>query len=294
VLRLITMDETRGLFHRAIVQSGAARRGLSSIEATSRARRLMQLLDIDPDAGERLRSAPVERLIPLQMQIARENARFAEPDPAFPPVFDDFDSTETFADRVAQAAAERGVDFIIGTTREEMHAFLVADPSMAAPDPAAVAGHFAALGGDIEAYRRRRPGGDLRDLLADLVTDHRFLFPVLGVAERIARAGRNSFVYQFDWAPAGSVWRACHCIELPFVFGTRGAWDAPMLAGMDDGEYAGISESMMAAWTSFARGGAPMVPGLAWPGYENGQRWTMRFGGITGVVGDLAGVAVRC
>ena len=294
VLRLITRPDTRGLFHRAIVQSGSVRRGVSSAEATARAQRMMQLLEIDPDsadAAEQLRSAPAERMIALQMQIARENARFAEPDPAFPPVFDDFDSAEAFSDRVAAAAAERGIDFILGTTREEMHAFLVADPAMAAPDAASVTERFTTLTGSadaIEAYRRRRPGGDMRDLLADLVTDYRFLFPALCLAERIARAGRNAFLYQFDWSPAGSPWQACHCIELPFVFGTRTAWDAPMLAGMNEGEYTGISTSMMAAWSSFARTGTPVIPDLPWPPYETELRQTMRFGRIMGTVGDLA------
>jgi para-nitrobenzyl esterase len=259
----------------------------------------MQLLEIDPngaDAGEQLRAAPAGAMITLQMQIARENARFAEPDPAFPPVFDDFGSEAAFSDRVARAAAERGVDFLLGTTREEMHAFLVADPAMATPDPAAVAERFATLAGGEDAmqvYRRRRPGGDLRDLLGDLVTDYRFLFPVLGVAERLAAAGRRAFLYQFDWAAEGSAWQACHCIELPFVFGTRAAWDAPMLAGLADAEYAGISDAMMTAWCAFARTGVPAIPGLVWPAYEAGQRWTMRFGRISGAVGDLAGVGRR-
>jgi para-nitrobenzyl esterase len=294
ILRLITMQETTGLFHRAIVQSGTPRRGLSSTEATSRAQRLMQLLEIDPDAPdapEQLRSAPVAQMIALQMQIARENAKFAEPDPAFPPVFDDFDSVEAFADRIAQAAAQRKIDFILGTTREEMHAFLVADPQMATPDPAAVAERFATLAGSpeaIEAYRRRRPGGTPRDLLADLITDHRFLFPVLAVTERLAKAGLNPFQYQFDWSPAGSPWQACHCIELPFVFGNKAVWDAPMLANTNETEYAGISNSMMTAWTSFARTGKPTIPNLPWPSYETSHRKTMRFGPITGTIGDPA------
>lgn len=294
ILRLIVMDETRGLFHRAIVQSGTPRRGLAASEATARARRLMQLLEIDPeasDAAERLRAAPVDLMIPLQMQIARENARFAEAEPAFPPVFDDFGDVESFSNRIAHAAAERGIDFIVGTTREEMHAFFVADPAMATPDPAALAERFATLAGSanaIEAYRRRRPDGDLRDLLGDLVTDHRFLFPLLGLAERIARAGRSVFLYRFDWAAPGSAWRACHCIELPFVFGTLAAWDAPMLAGIGEGEFRTLSDTMMASWTGFARTGSAALPHLPWPVFDEHNRQTMRFDRIVGVVGDLA------
>ncbi len=299
IWRLLIMEESRGLFHRAIVQSGNLRRGLAASEATARARRLMQLLEIDPDAADaagRLRAAPAATLISLQMQIARENARFAEIEPAFPPVFDDFGDVAQFSARITEAAAERGIDFILGTTREEMHAFYVADPAMASPDPVAVAERFAALAGSsgaIEAYRRRRPGGDLRDLLADLGTDSRFLFPQLALAVRLARAGRRVFLYQFDWAAPASPWRACHCIELPFVFGTRAAWDAPMLAGIDEAQYAGISHAMMAAWTAFSRTGEPDIPDVSWPQYEQSQRMTMRFGEIVGAVGDLAGASLR-
>jgi len=43
------------------------------------------LLEIDPDGPDvaaRLRAAPAEQLVTQQMQIARENARFAAIDPA--------------------------------------------------------------------------------------------------------------------------------------------------------------------------------------------------------------------
>jgi para-nitrobenzyl esterase len=299
IYRLILMPETRGLFHRAIAQSGTLRRGLAATEATARARRLMHLLGIDPDAAdapERLRAAPARDMITMQMQIARENAKFAAIDPAFPPVFDDFGDVETFSARIAHAAAERGIDFILGTTREEMHAFLVADPTMATPDPEATAERFFTLAGSSEAidtYRHRRPGADLRDLLADLMTDHGFLFPQLVLADRLVQAGRNVFLYQFDWAPPASPWKACHCIELPFIFATRPAWDAPMLSGLTNTEYTGLSSAMMTAWTNFARTGTPTTPNTSWPPYEPNHRTTMCFGPITGPVGDPAGASWR-
>ena len=296
IWRLMIMPETRGLFHRAIVQSGTLLRGFNSGEALTRARRLMQLLDIDPDApdaADRLRAAPVTPLIQTQMLVAREYARFGAVEPAFPPVFDDFGDVDSFIGRIVAAAVERGIDFLVGTTREEIHAFFVADPAMAQPDPAAVAERFAAEGASIEAYRRRRPGGDLRDVLADMTTDRRFLFPQLRLAEKLAAAGRNVFNYQFDWAGPRSPWRACHCIDLPFSFGTRPAWDAPMLAGLEDAEYAALSGAMMAGWTSFARDGRPEIPDAPWPVYEADQRMTMRFGPILGAVGDLAGARWR-
>jgi para-nitrobenzyl esterase len=299
IMRLLDWPETAGLFRRAIVQSGPPRRGHDRATAVRRAERLMELLNIDPagaDAADRLRSVPAAELATLQMTVARENARFAATDPAFPPVFDDLDDVDAFAGRVAVACATRGVDVLLGYTREEMHAFYVADPAMASPDPAAVGSMFEALTGSsatIERYRRRRPGGSARDLLADLVTDHRFILPAVGLAERLDTAGQGAFLYEFSAAPPGSPWHACHCSELPFVFGTRPAWDAPMLAGVTDAAYAGLSGSMMAAWIAFARSGVPAVPGLAWPRYEPGRRMVMRFGDLVGAEADFAAIERR-
>ena len=297
ILRLMVMEHTRGLFHRVIVQSGTPRRGPTAAEATARTRRMMELLHIDPehpDAGEQLRAAPAVDLVTLQMTIAREHARFAEIEPAFPPVFDDFGDALSFSDRIAHAAADRGIDVLIGTTREEMHAFFVADPAMATPDPAALAERFTTLAGSADAidrYRLRRPGGTPRDLLGDLVTDHRFLFPVLVLADRLAQAGARVFLYQFDWAAPGSAWQACHCIELPFVFGTRAAWDAPMLAHQDAAQCDALSATMMANWGHFARSGDPALAGIPWPAYAPSTRQTMRYGAIIDVVGGMTEAA---
>ena len=295
ILRLLDRDDTAGLFHRAIVQSGPPRRGHDRDTAILRSKRLMELLDIDPagpDVAERLRAVPAAQLATLQMQIARENARFAAIDPAFPPVFDDNGDGDAFATRVAAACAARGVDIAIGYTREEMGAFFTADPAMGEPDPAAVAERFEALTGSadtIALYRRRRPGGGLRELLGDMITDQRFAFPAVGLAEKLHAVGRPAYLYLFDWAAPGSTWGSCHCIDLPFVFGNRAAWDAPMLAGMNEAEYAGLSGTMMAVWASFARCGDPSVPDLAWPVYEPSRR----FGPVIGVEGDWATVDRR-
>ena len=292
-LRLLTMPHTAGLFHQMIVQSGAPLPGPSAAEATRRARRLMELLGIDPDsaeAGPALRAAPASDVIAGQGVIARELAKFGVTDPAFPPTFDDY--TPDYTERLARAAVERGVAMVIGTTREEMNAFFVADPGMAQPDPGKVAERFAALTGDagtIETYRAHRPGGTVRDLMGDLATDHRFLLPSLDLAQRVAAAGALAFVYQFD-AGDSPEWKACHCIELPFMFGTFAAWNAPMLHGLDPAFHDALSATMIAAWCTFIRTGAPSIAALPWPPYDGTDRLTMVFGTITGIAGDPGGV----
>ncbi|MGH7152476.1 MAG: carboxylesterase family protein, partial [Acetobacteraceae bacterium] len=287
------------LFDRAILQSPPPSLvPLSTVEADARARRFLELLGIDPaapDAAERLRAEDAADLATVQMALARELAQFAEITPAFVPVVEGLQTEAAFIEAAANAAAESGTAIVAGTTREEMHAFLVPDPAMEHPDPRAVAERFATLAGGeevIDEFRLRRPAACMRDLLADLVTDYRFHLPCLRLLESIAARGGRAWAYQFDWAPPRSRFRACHCIELPFTFGSFGAWDAPMLEGGDAAEMAALSATIRASWVGFVRHGTPELGRLRWPKYRADRRWTMQYGQVIGAVGDPAGISL--
>jgi para-nitrobenzyl esterase len=82
---------------------------------------------------------------------------------------------------------------------------------------------------------------------------------------RLARQGRSAFAFQFDWSPPGSSFGACHCIELPFVFGDLDAWHAaPMLAGADPADLRRLTEQVQRAWTAFVHTGSP-----GWPSFPH-------------------------
>jgi para-nitrobenzyl esterase len=132
---------------------------------------------------------------------------------------------------------------------------LVADGDTVGDDLIAAAGGMPILVGitrdEAGAFR---PGGDRG---AEL-TESMFRRP----AERIAERGNPAWAYQFDWCPAGSPFGACHCIELPFVFGNQPAWrDAPMLGGAVP---SALVDFVQAAWISFVRDGDP-----GWPVYPS-------------------------
>jgi para-nitrobenzyl esterase len=301
IMCLLGMPETRGLFHRAILQSTPPSLvPLSRTTAQDYADRLVAALGIPVDATDvaaRLRDAPADQLVTAQMRVARDIARFADISPPFVPVFDGFASARDFVAMAARAARTEGIDIVIGTTREEMHAFFAPDPAMKNPDPRAVADRFTELAGDaaaLDAYRVRRSGASVMDALADLVTDHMFLFPSLALAEAIADSGGRPFVYEFDWAPPGNRFKACHCIELPFVFGVFPAYaTAEMLAGGDSAPMQALSSTIRAAWSSFARDGKPVAGALPWSAYDTHARTTMLFGTVCGQVGDPACVVTR-
>ncbi len=301
IMCLLTRPSTRALFHRAILLSAPpSLRPLTEAAATDYAEQLLDQLGISPDApdvADRLRAAPVAALMQAQMAVLRAAARFADISPPFIPVIDELADTDAFITAAAEGAAAQGIALLIGTTREEMHAFFAIDPTMANPDPAAVAERFATLAGApdaIETYRARRPGGSVTDLLADLVTDHMFLFPSLALADAATSRGRDVWCYQFDWAPPASKFKAGHCIELPFVFGNPDAWaGAGMLEGCDPAEIADLGTTVRAALASFAKHGDPSLERLLWEPYRPGSRQTMCFGPLTGMIGDPAGLAWR-
>jgi para-nitrobenzyl esterase len=294
--RMIVDPASRALFRRAIVQSGGfGRPPLDREQAGEIGAQFVRLLDIDPeatDAAARMRAVPVARLIAAQGQLAAARAKFADTTPPFMPVVE---AAMREAGLIAAIAAGAGdLDLLIGSTREECHAFFAANPAMADPPADAVARQFAALAGDeaaIAGYRARRPGGSTMDVLSDLATDHVFRWPTLRLAAAAAAQGARVFAYQFDWGPPTSRFKACHCIELPFMFGTLDSWpDAPMLAGGDAGEMAALSAAMQRCWAGFVRDGNPASDGLTWAPYDAAQRATMVFGPVCGMAGNPAGL----
>lgn len=71
----------------------------------------------------------------------------------------------------------------------------------------------------------------------------------------------DAFVYRFDWRAPGNPFKACHCVDLPFLFGTHDVWAAPMLEGAPEGleEETGLRE----VWAAFLHGKRPSP---AWDG----------------------------
>ena len=90
--------------------------------------------------------------------------------------------------------------------------------------------------------------------------DSVFAAPAQQWVNAAARAGREVWQYRFDAAP-NQRFGACHCIELPFVFGTHAAFkDAPMLEGLDTSDTLRLTQAVQSAWLSFVRQDAAPWP----------------------------------
>jgi para-nitrobenzyl esterase len=171
-------------------------------------------------------------------------------------------------------------DVMIGTTREEYAAFSYTNPALDELSDAQLKDLFSAqLGNDADIvlarYRSRRVPATPKTLLGDLNTDGFFTTKSLEIAAAQSRHNGRAFTYFFDWQSTNPSMGACHCIDLPFLFGNIDLWmaAAPMLKGSDWQEVTELSRIYRGAVTAFATSGDPNSPGLPeWPAY--GRRGT--------------------
>ncbi len=286
---LLMQPKMRALFQRVILQStpfGSLPRQPDEMAANAEA--LVRELGLEPStARERLSALPVDTLLAAQgviaQKIARDTQRGGLALPAFAPLGDGriVPSREDYPAALNDAATR--ADIMIGTTREEMAVFFAFNPAMQEMQRPPLPQD------EIDRLQARRPSGSASELFADHVGAKVFVEGSLAFAEQAAAAGRRVFVYQFDWQSPDRRLKSCHCLELPFVFGTRAAFaDAPMLANADVHAIDALSAAMRASWIAFVRDGDPNVRTVPpWPVFDAKRRAVMHFDETCGACGAI-------
>ncbi|XP_042732901.1 fatty acyl-CoA hydrolase precursor, medium chain-like isoform X2 [Lagopus leucura] len=114
----------------------------------------------------------------------------------------------------------------------------------------------------------------VRDALFDAIGDHMFTFPAIEVARYHRDAGHPVYFYEFQHRPSTASGvvpefvKADHGSEIAFVFGR------PFLAGNATEGESKLSRTVMKYWTNFARNGNPNGEGLVhWPQYGLDERY---------------------
>lgn len=283
---LATMPSARGLFRRAIQQSGIGRAATADV-ADRIAAAMLELLGLDRSRANELLTIEPARILQAQSAIS---ARLG-PDVRFGPVVDPATLPAIPAKAVADGAA-KDVDIVIGTNRDEVKLFAAAMRREPIDDAALLKDVRAALpkAGEgeakelIEVYRasrkvRQLPDDNL-DILDAIGSDVRFRIGSQRWAANQRAAGGKAWLYLFTHAsPArrGAL-GSCHALEMPFVFGTLNAPTQDKFAGTG-ADVERLSREMMDAWLSFANNGDPAHPVVApWSQYDADKRPTMIFG----------------
>lgn len=245
---------SRGLFHRAILQSGTATDILSLVPAAEADAAGTALVTAaapgTPEQLDWLRRQPAAGLVRLMSPrrgiFGRGSWGPVWGDPVIPehPI------------AAFDASHHARMPLMAGTNREEgrLFALLVQGQRSYEARLRQDFGPWQAL-----VTRHHDRPGPYRQRYAQAITDGRFAWP----AERLRRACAGAmpvFAYEFAEAhppvnlPMGRIPGAFHAAELVFLFGTR--W---LLANPDrfTEPQAALSAQMMAAWGNFARSGAP-------------------------------------
>ena len=283
---LLAMPAARGLFHRAVLQSGSASRVGDRETASRLAAELLEQLGLEPGDAEELRTLPAEAVLKAQHAVAAQVAdglRFA-------PVCDG-DTLPEPPLLALRAGAAAEIPVVVGTNRDEVKLFNAMDRNREAIDDSKLTQLVRAALGERSAdrapdlvgtYRRAREGRlptQNVDLLDAIQSDLRFRIPAIRLleAQRPHQAGTYSYLFSWESPARRGALGSCHALEMPFVFGTLDAPTQDRFAGTGPAAER-LSHQMMDAWLAFARTGTPAHPGVGdWPAYDTTRRATMIF-----------------
>jgi para-nitrobenzyl esterase len=243
VLALLATPSARGLYHKAIVQSGGGwgpPRTLPQMETAGVAALAQAGAAADATATD-LRAIPFEKLVPLAGDYG--------------PFQDGRLMTQTPAEALASRAAA-DAPLIIGWNSGE--------------DSVAFGGLLAATEAD------RTPAG------RDAFTDRMFGAPARWIAAQAA-AGKPAWLYHFSYVGTRfrpRVTTAAHAAEIQYVWEYWGRRTPMSVVSEEDRAMAAL---MHGCWVSFARTGTPACGTIPWPAYDAKRDQLMEFGSPSGV-----------
>lgn len=283
---LLAMPAAKGLFHKAIVQSGP---GVTVGEKAAAAELAEQTL-----AGLGIAKVDVHRLQTLDAAAIIKAASAAEGrGRALAPMLDGGAvPAHPFSPQATEISRE--VPVIVGTNKDEATLFLSADPTFGKMTEAEARARFTAMLGEKGAaafpvYQGLRPNDPPTYWVTALATDMMMRTDSIRLASRKAAQGAAPvYMYRLDWETPilGGAMRSPHGIDVPLVFDTVEAKRSILGPGAAPQALAPV---MSQAWIEFARTGDPSQEGLAWPRYAAADRQTMIFDTASRVVSDPDG-----
>jgi para-nitrobenzyl esterase len=278
------MPGAKGLFHRAIIQSGSNLVGVSKDAAMKSTEAFMAKVGAKSLAD--LQGLPMQQLI--DATNSTQGLRTS-------PVIDGVTLPGgPFSPTAPAISAD--IPVLLGTTETEVTFFPnqaidpIDDAQLLTRVKAALPGATEAQAKDvIEVYRKGRPGVENIDVALILESDIRFRPAVTTEAELKAAQPAPVYMYYFTWRTPvrdGKL-KSLHTLDIPFA--TANVEEAPSMTGTGEDRLP-LEEKMSAAWASFARSGDPNHSGLPnWPKFDPETRATMILANECQVVNDPNG-----
>lgn len=258
---LMTSPAAKGLFARAIVQSGGGRdrypkltEPLADGTPSAQARGIAFAKSVGANDAAALRALPAERLIEGLSMTSIEHDRYCGP------MLDGTILSKDMVDAFTLGEQQK-VPYLIGTTNREAEAIKMS-PQQAEKNLSLLQ---AVLPNILEYYSDE--ANEDRVGIATLAgSDWTFVEPARHLARQTVRAGQPTYLYRFSYVAENyraMLKGAPHATDVPYVFGT---WSrTKYVIAPADHE---MSRLVRQYWVNFAKSGDPNGPGLtAWPRY---------------------------
>ena len=290
---LMAMPAAKGLFHRAIIQSGPELRVNEGAYATQLAEAVLSELGLKPSQLDELQRLPLARLMAAQSaasaKMPSSNARGG-----FRPVVDGAVlPSHPFSPGAPELSAD--IPLLVGFNRTEATLFLAGDREAFDLDEAGLQKRVGRLFRDraegvLQRMRALYPDGSPSDLYIAIQTGFlRYPIDSIRIAERkAAQGGAPAYHYTFEWeSPArwGKL-KTPHALEIPFVFDNAGLGTWSTFTRSTPEAFA-LAAKVSATWAAFARTGTPNCGDLpGWEPYTSASRKTMLINNESQLVAD--------
>jgi para-nitrobenzyl esterase len=288
--QLLAAPAARGLFNRAIVQSGGTQLHIKAEAASIIGAEVLRRLGVSLGDDDALAAVTSAQLLAVQRAVEPEAFALVAKSPVsldllprlfvvFVPTY----GTDVLPERallpIGRGAA-RDVDLMVGWNADETMIFYPThevQQGMLKLIEGAADFAFSPIGHSgaevLERYRIGHAGADLADAVVPFVTDILFGMPSIRLAETAQPHNPKTYMYRFAWK--GSM-GAVHGLEIGFMFDSlEKARNVATALGAPHPPQA-LAKTMHGAWVNFIKTGSPQHRNLPeWPAYDPIRRATM-------------------
>jgi para-nitrobenzyl esterase len=277
VLTMMTTPLARGLFHKAIIESGGGRTGIGPMR---RVRESAPNLPSGEEVGiafaekagikgedaaalAALRELPAERVVDRLNMASMGNPTYAGP------MIDGKIVIETPEQALLSGRAMQ-IPVIAGANSNDIgFSFAKSLDELFAP--------FGANKEKAQALYDPEKSGEFRKIGVLVASDRMMVEPARFVVRTVAGTGQRAYEYRFSYVAESlrKQWKgAPHATEIPFVFDTVAARYTKDLAAADEA----TAKAALAYWVAFAKTGNPDGEGRPhWPAYDANDDQLMNF-----------------
>jgi para-nitrobenzyl esterase len=285
---LMAMPSAKGLFHKAINQSGSFRTAmLEKSETQNITSEVLNALGLKADQIDSLQKVPFAQLSAAGKKalktVADKMKAEGKPVVGFGLSWGPSRDGEVLPYQLFSKEAfelSKNIPLLIGTTKNEFSVFR--GPGLSDDKPQLVQDYIKKTHGNkadayIAAVKKAYPNDTKPTDLLDVDVMFRPGAVVQANEKSALTGGASVYMYLFTWQSptVGGKYKAVHCMELPFVFNNIARCEE-MTGGTKDAYI--LADKMSQSWINFARNGNPNHKGLPnWMPYNAQNTTTMHF-----------------